>query len=336
MMTPTVHTSRRGVAILGARFGLGLAIGGAALWFLLSRIEWPATLAYLARISLVEMAASLCLVGFGSFLGAMRWKLLLGTDGISPGRLFFVQNTAHGVDVFSPLRIFSIPVQVLMLTKSDGLPIQRVFASIAGKRFMDALVMGGVVVVGALLTHSLWPMLAFALPLTTWAVAAWGSVLTIGKALAAKPAPQPEPATPTPPSLRQGRSRLQLLGVTLSLTLASWMAIGLAGWVLASSVGLEIGVWHAIPIAVGTILIAGALPGLPAAFGLFEATFVHLMGLLGYSADQALAAALFFHAVLILPALGCAVVAFFKELPSPLQILSQVHKAGLVPRHGGS
>ncbi|MBI4311741.1 MAG: flippase-like domain-containing protein [Chloroflexi bacterium] len=301
------------------RAGVGVLLGAAAVWWLLHAVDWRDTLVYLSGASKPGLAAGLLLCAAGSFAGAVRWKLLLHGQGVSARRLYVVQNTGLGADTLSPLRILSIPVQLFMLGERDRVPFATAFGSLSAKRLMDVLVNSALLLAGFLTVRSLWPALLVVLPAMGWNILAWTGIVFMGRlGFGGRGARMAGPAGVV--GKRSGASAR--LGLATLLTFMSWVCIGLGAWAASQSMGAPLPIVAGVSIGVAGMVIAGALPGLPAALGTFELTFVYLAGMVGIGPAQALAAALCFHAMIIAPAVAVAVIALPKEVKSPAQIMA--------------
>ncbi|GEM_PF-4070608 len=289
--------------ILAVQLGIGVLLGGGALWYLLHVASWHETLRSLGSISPRSFAAGAFLFCLGSLLGALRWKLLLREHNASPIRLFVVQNTGLGVDALSPVRIFSVPIQLFLLTQGDRVPLAPALASISAKRLMDVCALGCILAVGLLGTHALRPALTFVVPALAWSALTWSGMLAVGRFSQAK---GETPVQASQPPVVAGRGLWWIArnySLAVALAVASWVCIGLGAWVIAQDYGMALPIVSGVAIGVATIVVAGALPGLPAAFGAFEFAFVQLVGMMGYDKGQAIAVALAFHAAILGPAL---------------------------------
>ena len=99
------------------------------------------------------------------------------------------------------------------------------------------------------------------------------------------------------------------LGLSMGVTLATWMTLGLAAYLVALSNGIEpnnsqneIEVYVIIYVVVlGTMTLGSILPGLPSGIGPFEAAAVAFLGFYGVDKEVALAFGLIIHVAFFVP-----------------------------------
>jgi uncharacterized membrane protein YbhN (UPF0104 family) len=107
--------------------------------------------------------------------------------------------------------------------------------------------------------------------------------------------------------------RKVLLASTFGMTGAYWFVLGPAAYVLARAMGLELTLFQAVIVVMGSIFFSTSVPGLPGAFGTFELAVVEIVGLWGVPHAQALGFALILHLALFLPAILIAFAVLPRE-----------------------
>ena len=105
------------------------------------------------------------------------------------------------------------------------------------------------------------------------------------------------------------------LASVMGVTLATWLTLGLAAFVVALSKGLQPtgyeGYWQIFIIiyvvVLGTMTLGSILPGLPSGIGPFEAAAVAFLGFYGVDKEVALAFALIIHVGFFVPPIVIAI-----------------------------
>ncbi|MCH9038286.1 MAG: flippase-like domain-containing protein [Chloroflexi bacterium] len=299
------------VAAYGAvATGIGIALG----WLVLKNIAWDKLGASLSSANFTLVLAALALYVLAGYLRGLRWRLVLGNDKVSAGRLFLIEQTGTAMDTFSPIRVLDELVEIGILVLRDKLKLGTILATLALQRTFEfgttVLIMG----IGVLLLEPLrpyWPYFTVGITLGSVSLIL---LFTVGPALSRIPALSKLAVVPQFASavvlLRQdvGRSALAFL-----ISLAQALLIGMAGWLVAQAVHIDLGLHVMIVITLGVMFFSSAVPGLPLALGTFEFGVVNLLGLWGIDPEQAIAFSLVLHAVLFLPPIFFAMLFLPRE-----------------------
>lgn len=297
---PLAAIARRRGVLVAAGFGIGLLLGYRAI----SGIDWSEVCGQIADTSPLAVAGTLVLVMLSAFLRSLRWRLLWLDARVSVMRLFWVENASLGLNNISPIRLLDEPAILTMLTLRDKHPASMVLATVVMSRVQDLMatvLFGAVALAGepGLREHA--GPAAYVSVLLAGVLVALFNLKRIGdkSALVAR----------IPGIARYGEAvstmwrRKPLLASTFGLTGAYWLVLGPAAYVLAHAMGLELTIFQAVIVVLGSVFFATSVPGLPGAIGTFELAVVEITGLWGVPHTQALGYALILHLALFLPAI---------------------------------
>ena len=312
------------IAIKSLLVLVGIGAGAAMGWMSLRGTDWTQVSRSLAGMEWYLVVLALGAVLLAGGIDAVRWKLLLPNQRVSIVRLYLVKNTGVGVDCISPIRVFAELVQTAMLRYGNGAPVDRVVASVIMSRLFDTLVTFNLLGVGLILLPQLAGLRPVVLPL--WGVT---SAVLLGLVVFGKHIHK----LPLVGRCRALESMLCSLGsitvryrVMLAcglLTAASWTLIGLAAWLVARAVGVDMPLWLMAVAVVAVDFVLGMMPTPPGGIGVYEFVFLSTLGLFGIAPDAALPFVLVLHGMLVLPPI--LIGAFV--LPSERHTLRQVVSA---------
>lgn len=234
---------------------------------------------------------------------AACWNTLLAPEfPVGVLRLFRYQITASAMSAVAPMRAGEA-VRVWLLKARDGVPLPNVMAVAVAEKVLDALAM--------LLLVAPLPWLLDDLPVwvarTIALMCAGGTLVAVGMWLAARF------ITPAQwsPSWRAAvdilHQPLHRVASALAVLVASWFADLAAVWLVLYAVGLP------LPLAAGllillTLNLAIAVPSTPAQIGALELGAIAALKVFGVSNEQALAFAMLYHAIQIIPLLLVALI----------------------------
>lgn len=273
--------------------------------------EPSAVLARLAGASLPATVAALALTLADRAIMALKWRFLLTVRGVPLGwwtalRAYYASSFAG---LFLPVTVGADLIRVLALRH---LGVQQVSASIVVERLVGAVAMGSVAVIGsailaALLTDlSLRPMLLGATALVLGAGLAFvASLFLAGRWVARRPGGQSFVAT----LLEAYASYQHHRGAVALFYLASVgesLLPSLVAYAAAVALGVSVPFWTlmaTVPISYTVARLPVTLGG----FGVLEASFVYLGGLVGIASSDALSIMLLSDAVLLVALLPAAV-----------------------------
>lgn len=287
------------VAAYGAlATGVGIALG----WLVINNIQWDELGASLSSANVGLILVALALYVLAGYLRGLRWRLVLRNADVTAGRLFLIEQTGTALDTFSPIRVLDELVEIGILVLRDRLKLGTILATLALQRTFEFGTTVLLVGIGVLLLEPLrqyWPYFTVGIVLGSLSLIL---LFTAGPALRRVPALSKLGVVSQFASavilLRQDVGRSVLAFV---ISVAQALLIGLAGWMVAQAVNIDLGIHVLIVITLGVLFFSSAVPGLPLALGTFEFGIVNSLRLWGIDQEQAIAFSLLLHAVLFLP-----------------------------------
>lgn len=289
------------------RWGTIQVVGGvlisAFLAYLIVRgLDWSSFAAHLRSLPLDQF-----LFASGAFLGgillrAWRWHVLIVRESISLFRLFLIQNAGIGLNNLSPVRVVSEPLQLMLIARRSNVSAGTGLATLVMEHLMDVFATAALLALGVLA----WPQLRGLNPQFVGAVvfSAISLVifLLITRGMNAVPGARKIAflRTATIAFRTLGRRPARLL-LSLFGTFAHWGLLGLAGWITANALGIEMGVAAVVVVFMGSIFTVSAIPSPPGGAVTFEAAVVYTLGVFGVDREVALAFALIMHVIMFVP-----------------------------------
>ncbi len=257
----------------------------------------------------VALAALLPLAA-AAILRALRWRVLLIDSPVRLGSILLVQNTGIGLNNLSPVRMVSEPVQLALITRRYKAPFPEAFATLVGGNALDIFTTAILMAIGVLLAPPLRDgrvsiqLLGAVIMFTVSALV----FVAIARGLQTIPlANRFRFFEQVIASLRMLRANPPRLWAAFAATLAHWIALGLAGWIVAASFGLG-----QSPLAMVTVLVAAAfftsaVPSAPAGVGTYHFAVATMLTTLGADPAQAFSFAVVMHLMVVLPPIAIAV-----------------------------
>lgn len=297
-----------------ATVALRLGVLGVALWFLVRGIGWSEIARTMrgARFSL--LAATVGVNAVMMAVKAARLRLLLRKRA-SLATCYLANLASSAINNVTPLRGGDF-ARIWMLERHASVTKSTAAVVALAERIFEMLALAALGIVAArFVPGQRWAVVAAPFVLTGAAVAVVLMRRTRGEALSPEP-PGPrlrERLGALWARLRAGTGVLREPGVTPAA-----IALSFVGWVLeagmvmltARAIGLPIGPALAVVVLLG-INAAMVLPSMPAGAGIFEAGATLVLVLAGVGKGQAIAFALLYHAVQVVPVtLAGAVVMF--------------------------
>jgi hypothetical protein len=276
-VTPRLNRIIRIVAILAV---------AACLWFFIRKVKWADLGTDLTHAKLWPLAVA-AVLNYVLLLGkAVCWRIMLAPRyDVSTLRLTRYTIVAFAASVLAPARAGEL-LRVWLLKKRDGVPTADIAAVAIAEKLLDGVTI--LMFVAPWVTDSILICAAVALAAFIGLFVAVGRVKDptswFGRFIAGMHV------------LRSGR-RLILSILTLSVVwIADWVMI----WLVAYAVGIH------MPIAAGllvlfTLNLAITAPSTPAGVGALEVGVLAGTHLLGIPDTDALAFALLYHALQIIP-----------------------------------
>lgn len=299
------------------RWLVAIAVTVGLLWWALYRVDWRTLWADVrgANVILVLLAV---VVGTMIFpLRAIRWRPILDpvAPGLSYGTLWRATAIGFMANHLLPFRPGEI-VRPWMLARETSVPFSAAFASQLVDRVFDAFVVFLLVAVAML--DPAFPSSVGARTFATTttlgvAAAAVGlyaivflpdHVVRIGGAAARRALPRFEDRVRgLLQSFADGLSVLRdprRFAIVFFWALAMWLTQALAFWIMFRAVGI-VAPFSAALLIQGLIVLAVAAPSTPGFFGPFEAAAKLGLGFYAVSDSRALAWALPYHVLSLLP-----------------------------------
>ena len=283
-------------------------------WIVARGINWPELGSRIYHFPAGQMLLALGVFLLGIVLRAWRFYVLFVAERIGFIRLFLIQNAGIGLNNVSPVRVLSEPVQLVLLTRGNGVSSGLALATLATEHLMDITVTASLLILGVVLMPELR---GFSIQLTAAVILGIASLLiffVIVRGAEALPGTKRIPilgsALESVRTLRHSPIRLFLsfLG-----TLGHWMALGASGWIIARGLEIDVGVGVVVVLFLGSIFFVSAVPSLPGGAITFEAAVVYSMSLFGVENEPALAFALLMHIIIFAPSTLIAIFVLPRE-----------------------
>ena len=271
------------------------------MYLVVRDMDWSALSVELRDFPLRYAIASLLIFSVATAVRAYRWQVLFVGEKVPLHRLLLVQNAGIGLNSLSPIRLISEAAQYVLLTLRYQVKKESVAATLGVQRVLDFVISALLLGIGFILLPGLK---GFALYILGAEFLAILSLLAIPAIIwfGARPGLARVPMlASTAASLRRLlQARLKLTWSFL-LTLIYWLILGLAAWVLAYGMGIEISLLLATLLVIATLTFVALVPSLPASIGTFEFAAYYLLTAFGVGPVEALGYALVLHAILFLP-----------------------------------
>jgi uncharacterized membrane protein YbhN (UPF0104 family) len=276
---------------------LVIAAVATLLWLFVREIEWRELGGALAGAKLWPIALAAAL-NFACLWGkAACWRIMLAPRYVVPTiRLFRYTIAAFAASVIAPMRAGEV-LRLWTLKRRDGVPVADSAAVAIAEKLLDAVSM--LILVAPL--PWLLPSLPATVGIMIMAVAGFSLVLFVALYLAVGRV-KPEASSWLARFLAgmhvvRSPRRLALSLVTL---IAAWLADVAMVLLVLYAVGIELPVAAALFILFA-INLTIALPSTPAGVGAFEVGAIAAMDMLGVARAPALAFALIYHVLQVLP-----------------------------------
>ena len=287
----------------------GIVASGSLAYLAAHNIVWKevadAFIAFppeLALLALVPLAAA---IG----LRASRWHVLLHRDRVSFLQVLLTQNTGLGFNNLSPVRMVSEPVQLAMINRRYGVPFPRAFATLVGENVLDIFTTALMMALGVLLSPGVRATNANIQLIGAFIMFIVSALILIAVVRGAVPWQDRfaflQRIVEGFRALKDEPARLWL---SLGANIAHWLLLGVAGWVLALGLDLDVN-----PVTMATTLVAAtfftsAVPSVPSGAGTYHFAIVTMLTESGADAAAALNFALMMHLLIVLPPTAIALV----------------------------
>jgi len=299
------------------RGAIGLALTILLLWWVFHDVDWAEVRGDLRAANPLLFAVSVVLATAIFPLRAFRWRPIL--DPISPkvpyGPLWRATAVGMMANTTLPARAGEL-VRAYMLTRETTIPFSAAFASLVVDRVFDGVVVLLLMVLA--MFHPSFPagvsrmafagtgvILILAVGLGLYAIVSFpDKLIRLYELFARRVAPRfEERGRAMLRSFAEGLSVLRHPGrflVVFAWALLLWLVQALAFWIGFRSFGIHVPFAAALLIQ-GMIVIGVAAPSTPGFFGPFEAAAKTGLKLYGVDESLAVAWALSYHVVSLLP-----------------------------------
>ena len=298
---------RRWHLVVGAVGSIGLG------WAVINGLDWGLVRDQLFDIPIWAFLLAFVLVIGSMVMRSLRWHVLLQDQPIRPWHTFLTQNTGIGLNNLLPVRMVSEPVQLVIIVRHYRVPGPTALATLVAGNVMDIFATGLLMAMGVIISPELRGVNIQLVGAFILFVVSVLVLIIAGKGLHVIP-------------LARRMRFLQQLAIAIGMlkgspgllvfsfisTLSSWVFIGIAGWVIARSLGIELGILSIAALLVAATFFVSAVPSLPGGVGVYEAAMTHTLQLLGVEQATAFTFAVIMHALIFLPPTTIALVMLFR------------------------
>ncbi|MCH7809542.1 MAG: flippase-like domain-containing protein, partial [Chloroflexi bacterium] len=262
------------------------------------------------------------------YFRAIRWRVfLLPMKSVGVRFLWGVSILGVACNLALPFRAGEL-VRVQIVRRRTGLELAQVVATVISEKLMDVVAFSAFLVIGLLAFPEgryLWPLAAAYLTLLVVGVvgARWLSSNTDGRGLPTQLEGRwrrriAEQVRSFSSGLKAFRSRRSLLIVS-ACSVAAWVCEATMYWAAGQSIGLELSPAFYLLLVV-TATVAVSVPITQAGLGVYEVALTSLLVAFDVDRSQAIAFAIYAHAILAVPYLVVGPLAAFVMRISPRDV----------------
>jgi uncharacterized protein (TIRG00374 family) len=291
-----------------------LALLGLLLW----RTDLDAVREELSGASLWWLPLAIAVNLLSDYFRAIRWReFLLPMKSVGVRFLWGVSILGVACNLALPFRAGEV-VRVQIVRRRTGLELAQVVASVVSEKLMDVVAFSAFLVIGLLAfpeARYLWPLAAAYISLLVIGVigARWLSSNADHGLLAQKEGRWriliAEQVRSFATGLKAFRSRRSLLIVS-ACSVAAWACEATMYWAAGESIGLELSpAFYLILVVAATVAVS--VPITQAGLGVYEVALTSLLVAFDVDRSQAVAFAIYAHAILAVPYLVIGPLAAF-------------------------
>lgn len=307
---PRISTSRLPIKWLRntrVQLVLGFAISGGLGWLAVRGIDWGLVLEQFQTFPIIWAFISLLTVVVANVLRAYRWRVLFVGEPVSLLRLFMVQNTGIGLNNVVPIRVVSEAVQFALLTLRYKVNNGVALGTMGIERVLDTVITASLLMAGLILIPDIAQARPYVIGAFVFAILFALAIPVFVKLAGMGFFSRISLLSATVEYLSQLKQTKSALVQSFLLTLAHWLLLGLAVWILAFGMDLGISPVVATLTILGTLYFTTSVPSLPAGLGTFEFAVVYVLKLFDVDQAAAFSFAVVIHAVVFLPPIVVAV-----------------------------
>jgi len=279
-------------------------------WLAVRGIDWGLVLDQFQHFPVIWAFVSLMTVVVANILRAYRWKVLFVGEPISTLRLFMVQNTGIGLNNVVPVRVISEGIQFALLTLRYKVNNGVALGTMGIERILDMVITASLLMAGLVLIPDVGQARPYVIGAFVFAILSVLAVPLFVKLAGMGFFSRISLLAATIEYLSQLKQAKSALVQSFLLTLAHWLLLGLAVWVLAFGMDLGISPVVATLTILGTLYFTTSVPSLPAGLGTFEFAVVYVLKLFDVDQASAFSFAVVIHAVVFLPPIVVALALF--------------------------
>ena len=281
-----------------SKIGVGIAASVGLGWLAARVLDWSLVRDSFANVSVSMLTLGVVVSVASTYLRAYRWQLLFVDETISTYRLFIIQNVGIGLNNVMPIRIASETAQLEILTLRDRIRPSTALATRGMERVIDVVGSTLIIAVAFFLipemnsfTLYVWGAVGFMIvSVGLVRLLAWGS--TGMRAIRRIPA-----LAAFADAVRELEQQSWRLALSRALSALYWLLVGIAAWIIALAVNLDISLMTATLVIMGTIFFATVVPAAPSETGTFEFAMLQVLEIFGVSREAGFGFAIIAHAV---------------------------------------
>lgn len=288
-------------------------------WLAVRGIDWGLVLDQFQHFPVIWAFASLLTVVVANIFRAYRWKVLFVGEPVSTLRLFMVQNTGIGLNNVVPIRVISEAVQYALLTLRYKVNNGVALGTMGIERVLDMVITASLLMAGLILIPDIGQARPYVIGAFVFAILSVLAIPLFVKLAGMGFFSRISLLAATIDYLSHVKQNKRALVQSFLLTLAHWLLLGLAVWVLAFGMDLGISPVVATLTILGTLYFTTSVPSLPAGLGTFEFAVVYVLKLFEVDHASAFSFAIVIHAVVFLPPIVVALALFSSFGLNPLK-----------------
>ena len=311
LLTSPYDSVRRLAASRPVQVVAGTIVSVGLAYAAFNAIAWRDVLDIFVHFPIAYVGLSLIPLIAAILLRAGRWWVLLNGEAVTFKQVFITQNAGIGLNNMLPVRVGSEAMQLGLVTKRYKVPLPRALASLVGGNVLDVfatciLMTAGVLFVPELREAKISIQLFGAVAMLIVSLLV---MLGVSRGMASIPiANRFDFFHRVIGALHDLRGQPGRLVLSFVATFAHWFLMGIAGWVLA--LGLEIDV---DPLTMASVLVAAtfftsAMLSLPGGTGTYHFALVSMLVTLGADRELAFSFAFVMHLLVFIPPMMVALV----------------------------
>jgi uncharacterized membrane protein YbhN (UPF0104 family) len=298
---------RLGRSIAGNKWllmALGVVISSGLAYAALNRLAWREVIDTFREFPFAYAALSLVPLIAAMVLRAARWSVLMRGERVRFWQVFITQNAGIGLNNMLPVRVGSEAMQLTLITRRYGVPLPVALASLVGGNVLDIFATGILMGLGVLLVPGLRD--------TGVSIHLFGAIVMlivsllvvvgVSKGLGSIPgANRLNFFHRVINAMNDLRDRPRALVASFVATFAHWFLMGVAGWVLALGLDLDVDALTMATVLVAATFFTSAMLSAPGGGGTYHFAVVSMLTALGANPERAFSFAVVMHVLVFIP-----------------------------------